>query len=117
MAALALFGAGMGLFASPNNNAIMAAAPGQMTGAVGGVINVIRSIGMMTGIAAASALLSSRLAGLSNGAVSTISAEPANLVAASRTVLLMLAGFALAALFASLLGAWRRTAKWKKNND
>lgn len=58
--ALALFGAGQGLFASPNNNSIMAAAPAHLTGEAGSLVNVVRSVGMSLGIATASALLSWR---------------------------------------------------------
>ncbi len=40
MLALALFGVGQGLFVSPNNSAIVAAAPASLTGEAGGFLNV-----------------------------------------------------------------------------
>ena len=44
MLALALFGVGQGLFISPNNSAIVAAAPASLTGEAGGLLNVTRSL-------------------------------------------------------------------------
>jgi nitrate/nitrite transporter NarK len=44
MLALAVFGVGQGLFISPNNSAIMAAAPSRLTGEAGGLLNVMRSL-------------------------------------------------------------------------
>src|SRR5262249_6287319 len=55
--ALALFGLGQGLFLSPNNSAIMSAAPTSLTGEAGGLINLVRCCGISVGVAGASALL------------------------------------------------------------
>lgn len=74
MLALAVFGVGQGLFISPNNSAIMAAAPAQLTGEAGGLLNVMRSLGISVGIAAASALLSWRLAVLTGSGHNTLHA-------------------------------------------
>jgi EmrB/QacA subfamily drug resistance transporter len=104
MLALAAFGAGQGLFASPNNNSIMAAAPRRLTGAAGGLMNVVRSIGMSIGIAAASTLLSSRLAALVGHAVNTVQAPPAILLSAGRDDILLLIAFAAVAGLISLVG-------------
>src|SRR5262249_54941859 len=60
--ALAVFGVGQGLFISPNNSALMADAPARLTGEAGGLLIVMRSLGISIGIAAASSLFSSRLA-------------------------------------------------------
>ena len=94
MAALAIFGFGMGLFASPNNNAIMAAAPPHMTGTAGGLMNVIRSLGMSIGISASAALMSSRLSTLTGRIVNTIDVSPDILLHAGRGVILLLIDFA-----------------------
>ena len=104
MLALAAFGAGQGLFASPNNNSIMAAAPLHMTGEAGGLMNVVRSLGMSVGIAAAAALLSWRLQIVTGHTVNTVSAAPGVLLEASRSVILLLLGFAAAAGLISLAG-------------
>ena len=74
MLALAVFGVGQGLFISPNNSAIMAAAPAQLTGEAGGLLNVMRSLGISVCIAAASALLSWRLAVLTGSGHNTLHA-------------------------------------------
>jgi MFS family permease len=94
MLALALFGIGQGLFISPNNSAIVAAAPASLTGEAGGLINVMRSCGISVGVAAASALLAWRLAVLTGSGHNTLHAEAHELLEASRDVILLLAGFA-----------------------
>jgi len=53
--ALAVLGAGQGLFTAPNTSAIMARATPATIGAAGGILNVMRSLGTSFGIAAASA--------------------------------------------------------------
>ena len=97
MLALAIFGIGQGLFISPNNSAIMAAAPAALTGEAGGLLNVMRSLGISVGIAAASALLSWRLAVLTGSGHDTLHAEARHLLAAAGDVILLLGGFAAAA--------------------
>src|SRR5262249_61916451 len=57
MLALAIFGIGQGLFISPNNSAVVAAAPAALTGEAGGLLNVMRSCGIRIGVAAPSPLL------------------------------------------------------------
>src|SRR5262249_11853666 len=94
MLALALFGIGQGLFISPNNSAIVAAAPASLTGEAGGLINVMRSCGISVGVAAASTLLAWRLAGLTGSGHNTLHAQAHELLEASRDVIRLLAGFA-----------------------
>jgi MFS family permease len=48
---LALVGAGLGLFTSPNNASIMGAAPGQQAGMASGVLNMTRGMGTALGLA------------------------------------------------------------------
>jgi EmrB/QacA subfamily drug resistance transporter len=94
MLALAIFGAGQGLFISPNNSAIMAAAPASLTGEAGGLLNVMRSCGISVGVAAASSLLAWRLAVLTGSGHNTLHAEAHRLLSASRHVIVLLGGFA-----------------------
>ncbi|MCB9746583.1 MAG: MFS transporter [Alphaproteobacteria bacterium] len=102
--AIALVGLGQGLFVSPNNRAIISAAPRQLRGVAGGVMNLFRTIGMSLGVAGSLSVMSWRLASLTGEAhVLTMSAPPRALSAASASVSLLLAGFALAALVLSLL--------------
>jgi EmrB/QacA subfamily drug resistance transporter len=58
---LALFGIGQGLFTAPNNSAIMASAAAEKSGQAGGVLFVMRSLGMSLGISLASVMLSWQL--------------------------------------------------------
>jgi hypothetical protein len=60
-ALLALLGAGQGLFTAPNNSAVMGTAPAADTGEAGGLLNVMRSLGMSFGISLASVILSLQL--------------------------------------------------------
>jgi len=92
--ALALFGLGQGLFLSPNNSAIMSAAPTSLTGEAGGLINLVRCCGISVGVAGASALLAWRLAVLTGSGHSTLHAGPQQLLSASRDVIILLAAFA-----------------------
>jgi EmrB/QacA subfamily drug resistance transporter len=50
VAALVLLGIGMGLFTPPNNSAIMGCAPADKLGVAGGVLNMMRSLGLIFGI-------------------------------------------------------------------
>jgi EmrB/QacA subfamily drug resistance transporter len=47
---LILLGVGMGLFTPPNNSAIMGAAPKEKLGIAGGVLNMMRSLGLIFGV-------------------------------------------------------------------
>jgi EmrB/QacA subfamily drug resistance transporter len=53
---LALVGLGMGLFQSPNNSIVMGAVPKNMLGIAGGMLAMVRNLGMVTGIAIAGAV-------------------------------------------------------------
>jgi nitrate/nitrite transporter NarK len=102
MLALAIFGIGQGLFISPNNSAIVAAAPASLTGEAGGLLNVTRSCGITIGIAAASSLLAWRIAVLTGSGHNTLHAEAHQLLSAGREVLILLGAFAAAAAAMSL---------------
>jgi len=102
MLALALFGIGQGLFISPNNSAIVAAAPASLTGQAGGLLNVMRSCGISVGVAAASSLLTWRLAVLTGSGYNTLHAEAQHLLSASRDVIILLGSFAAIAGATSL---------------
>jgi EmrB/QacA subfamily drug resistance transporter len=93
MLALAVFGVGQGLFISPNNSAIVAAAPPSLTGEAGGLLNVTRSLGISVGVAAASSLLAWRLAVLTGGGHNTLHAGARDLLSASRDVIVLLGAF------------------------
>src|SRR4029079_4774657 len=54
MTALAVYGAGLGLFIAPNNSATLGAAPAEHAGQAGGLLNLMRAFGTATGVASAS---------------------------------------------------------------
>ncbi len=54
---LVLLGVGMGLFTPPNNSAIMGSAPPDKLGVAGGVLNMMRSLGLIFGVDVSGALL------------------------------------------------------------
>jgi EmrB/QacA subfamily drug resistance transporter len=103
MLGLAIFGAGQGLFISPNNSAIMAAAPARLTGEAGGLLNVMRSLGISVGIATSSALLTWQLAVSTGSGHNTLHAPAPDLLSAGRNVVLLLLGFAAIAGALSLV--------------
>jgi MFS family permease len=94
MLALAVFGIGQGLFISPNNSAVVAAAPASLTGEAGGLLNVMRSCGISIGVAAASSLLAWRLAVRTGSGHNTLHAETRHLLAAGRDVIVLIGSFA-----------------------
>lgn len=55
---LGILGIGMGLFTTPNNNALMGAAPRHRQGVAGGVMASARNVGMVLGIGFGSAIFS-----------------------------------------------------------
>jgi EmrB/QacA subfamily drug resistance transporter len=52
-AAQIVLGLGVGVFMSPNNNSVLSSAPQDKVGLVGGVLALVRNIGMVSGIAVA----------------------------------------------------------------
>jgi MFS family permease len=111
MLALAIFGIGQGLFISPNNSAIVAAAPAALTGEAGGLLNVTRSCGISIGIAAASSLLAWRIAVLTGSGYNTLHAAAHQLLSAGREVLILLGAFAAIAALMSLPRAGSRSPR------
>lgn len=57
---LAIFGLGTGIFQSPNNSAVMGAAPRQHLGMASAVLASVRNVGMVMGVAVAGAVFSGR---------------------------------------------------------
>ncbi len=74
-AVLALFGAGNGLFSAPNNSAVMGAAPGRRRGIAGGVLAMMRYLGMTMGIGLTAALFT-HASGLSSPGAAIAAPSP-----------------------------------------
>jgi MFS family permease len=97
MVALALFGAGLGMFIAPNNSATMSAAPRDRSGEAGGLLNLMRVFGTSIGVAGASAVLSWRIGVLSGVGNRTLTASGEAVLGAVNDGLLLLVGFAIVA--------------------
>jgi len=108
MIALAVFGAGLGIFIAPNNSATLSAAPGDRSGEAGGLLNLMRIFGMSVGVACASAVLSWRLAAATGIGDRTLAASEDALLAAVKDGLLLLAAFAVIAGVTSVLRSSNR---------
>jgi EmrB/QacA subfamily drug resistance transporter len=98
-------GIGMGLFQSPNNSAIMGAAPRERLGVASGLLAMTRLIGQITGIAVLGALWAARTAVYSGPAwTGDPSTAPAvSQVAGLRDTSLLAVGLIVVAL---ILGTW-----------
>jgi EmrB/QacA subfamily drug resistance transporter len=101
MLGLALFGVGQGLFTAPNNSAIMGEAPQNLTGEAGGLLNLMRALGMSIGMAASSAALGLGLQAVTGTGETTLHVAPADLLLAARGVILLFAGAAAVTLLLS----------------
>lgn len=99
-------GLGMGTFQSPNNSAIMGAAPRNRLGVASGMLSVTRTLGQTTGIALMGALFASRLNHYAGMPVDISEAAPAILTQALHDQFLVMAGLVGTGLALSL-GAWR----------
>jgi MFS family permease len=98
-ASLAVAGLGTGIFISPNNSALMGAAPPGRQGIASGILATARNVGMVLGVGLAGAIFTSVLAGAGGGAGSALaSAGSAPIFAATR------ASF-LAAMCVAVVGA------------
>ena len=103
MVGLMVFGIGQGLFISPNSSAIMATAPEKLTGEAGSLLNVVRYLGISTGISGASTLLALSLAAERGERSPTVKAVTSRLIEASGPVILALAGLGVLAAMLSLM--------------
>jgi MFS family permease len=91
---LAIVGLGTGTFISPNNSAIMGAAPRERQGIAAGLLATARSTGMVLGVGIAGAIFTT---------ITTTSGESNSLFTAFSMSLLVSAAFAaLGALFAAV---------------
>ena len=98
------FGAGLGLFIAPNNHATINAAPANLSGVAGSLLNLTRILGTVAGVASASAMLSWQLQVARGSSERRLAAfSPHHFVEAVAGGLIMLAVFALIAGGVSLI--------------
>jgi hypothetical protein len=81
--ALAVVGLGTGIFVSPNNSAVMGAAPRHQQGIAAGVLATARSFGMVLGVGFAGAIYTTVLARGSQAAPTLFKAIQTSFLAAS----------------------------------
>jgi EmrB/QacA subfamily drug resistance transporter len=111
---LALFGAGTGLFQSPNNSSVMGSAPREHLGVVGSLLGTARTLGMVLGIAAAGAVL---YAFVPPSALDAAGAAPALATAFASGVRRAYAAGAAFALLSALLAAAPALARAGRRTD
>ncbi|MGC8825767.1 MAG: MFS transporter [Anaerolineae bacterium] len=97
---LGVLGIGMGLFTTPNNNALMGAAPRHRQGVAGGIMASARNAGMVLGIGFSSAIFSTvELQAQRAG-------DPLAFYRGFHVTFLVMAGTALVGLFVSTRRRW-----------
>ena len=82
-AALALIGLGVGVFVSPNNSALMGAAPRNRQGIAAGVLATARNVGMVLGVGFAGAVFTTVIAHAATPTAGLASGVRASLLAAA----------------------------------
>jgi EmrB/QacA subfamily drug resistance transporter len=97
-------GVGMGIFQSPNNSAIMGAAPRERLGVASGMLGLSRTLGQTTGVAVLGALWAGRVARYAGGVPpgGVTAAPPAAQAAGLGDTYLSVAGLMAVALALSL---------------
>ena len=95
---LVAFGIGLGVFIAPNNHATINAAPADLSGVAGAMLNLTRILGTVAGVASASAVLSWQIQVARGSTERRLAAfAPHHFVEAVAGGLIMLAVFALIA--------------------
>ena len=101
---LVAFGIGLGVFIAPNNHATINAAPAELSGVAGAMLNLTRILGTVAGVASASAVLSWQIQVARGSTERRLAAfAPHHFVEAVAGGLIMLAVFALIAGAVSLI--------------
>lgn len=102
------FGAGMGIFQSPNNSVIMGNAPRERLGMASSLLSVIRTLGRSTGIALLGALWAGRVLIYAGGAVSDATDAPIAAQTAGFQDAFLAAGLLVVLALGLSAFAWRR---------
>jgi EmrB/QacA subfamily drug resistance transporter len=100
-------GLGMGVFQSPNNSAVMGAAPRNRLGIASGLLSMTRTLGQTTGIAFLGAFFASRLVHYAGRPIDISDAPAQVMVSALHDQFLVVAGLIGVGLLLALF-AWRR---------
>ncbi|HBY95240.1 MAG TPA: MFS transporter [Chloroflexi bacterium] len=100
-------GIGMGIFQSPNNSAIMGAAPRERLGIASGMLSMTRTLGQTAGIALLGAFFASRIHDYTGQPVDVVVAPPPALAFALHDQFHLAATLITLGLLVALM-AWRR---------
>jgi EmrB/QacA subfamily drug resistance transporter len=104
--AFILLGVGLGIFIAPNSHATIAAAPAALAGPAGALLNLMRALGTSLGVAVGASALAWNLGSGGDGTgVSWSQANSAQLLAATRASLPILAMLAVVAAIAARTAA------------
>lgn len=103
-----LVGAGMGIFSSPNNSAIMGAVPRDRLGVTSGLLSLSRTLGQTTGLPLIGAIFTTQALAFANLPPSTdvTTAGPAAMVAGIRGTYQIAAIFLLASTGIAIVALW-----------
>jgi EmrB/QacA subfamily drug resistance transporter len=105
--AFALFGVGLGLFITPNNHRTLNAAPADVSGESGALVNLTRVLGGCLGVASASTVLTWEIQRMTGNHSDWAIFEGRPLLEAVESGFLLLIGYALVAGSLSLIRAKR----------
>ena len=103
--AFALFGVGLGLFITPNNHWTLNAAPANLSGESGAVVNLMRVLGGCLGVASASTVLTQEIKRMTGNHSDWAIFEGRPLLEAVESGFLLLMGYALVTGALSLIRA------------
>jgi EmrB/QacA subfamily drug resistance transporter len=103
-------GIGMAIFQSPNNTAIMAAAPQRRLGVANGMLALSRTLGQLTGVSILGAFFARRLQFYESKIVDVTTAANSSIVRALRDQAYLAVGLVAAAM---ILALWRAHSEWK----
>jgi EmrB/QacA subfamily drug resistance transporter len=107
-------GLGMATFQSPNNTAIMGAAPRHRLGVANGMLSMSRTLGQLTGVSLLGAFFARRLQHYEGRAVDVTAAGKSAIVHALHDQAYLAAALVAAGAF---IAVWQALKEWKLRND
>jgi EmrB/QacA subfamily drug resistance transporter len=107
-------GLGMATFQSPNNTAIMSAAPRHRLGVANGMLSMSRILGQLTGVSLLGAFFARRLQYYEGKAVDVTASGSSAIVRALRDQSHLAAGLIVAGIFFAL---WQAQREWKRKSS
>jgi MFS family permease len=107
-------GIGMAIFQSPNNTAIMAAAPRHRSGVANGILSLSRTLGQLTGVSLLGAFFARRLQYYEGKAVDVTAAGNSAIVRALQDQAHFAAGLITVGM---IFAIWQARREWKNKRD